>query len=128
MARLIDADALIESICHTADLGGWIGDTLRNIKRLAVRYINETPTIDAVSEWIPCSERLPEKDGRYLTTYPLIRDMKWVNILWYGKPSMPSRDVQGKVWYVSDEEYGDVPYDDVIAWMPLPKPYKEDGK
>ncbi len=47
--RLIDADALIESICHTADLGGWIGDTLRNIKRLAVRYINETPTIDAVS-------------------------------------------------------------------------------
>ena len=46
--RLIDADALIESICHTADLGGWIGDTLRNIKRLAVRYINETPSIDIV--------------------------------------------------------------------------------
>lgn len=54
--RLIDADALIESVCHTADLGGWIGDTLRQIKRLAVRYINSAPTIDAVSvvrgEWI----------------------------------------------------------------------------
>lgn len=48
MSRLIDADALIESVCHTADLGGWIGDTLRNIKRLAVRYINSAPTIDAV--------------------------------------------------------------------------------
>ena len=46
--RLIDADKLIESICHTADLGGWIGDTIRNIKRLAVRYINSAPSIDIV--------------------------------------------------------------------------------
>ena len=43
--RLIDADKLIQSICNTADLGGWIGDTLRQIKRLAVRYINSEPTI-----------------------------------------------------------------------------------
>ena len=48
MSRYIDADALIESVCHTADLGGWIGDTLRNIKRLAVRYINSAPSIDIV--------------------------------------------------------------------------------
>ena len=48
MSRWINADALIENICHTADLGGWIGDTLRNIKRLAVRYINEAPSIDIV--------------------------------------------------------------------------------
>lgn len=53
--RLIDADALIESVCHTADLGGWIGDTLRNIKRLAVRYINSAPTIDAV-EVVRCRD------------------------------------------------------------------------
>ena len=48
MSRWIDADALIESVCHTADLGGWIGDTLRNIKRLAVRYINSAPSINIV--------------------------------------------------------------------------------
>jgi len=46
--RLIDADKLIQSICNTADLGGWIGDTLRQIKRLAVRYINSAPSIDIV--------------------------------------------------------------------------------
>ena len=48
MSRYIDADSLIESICHTADLGGWIGDTLRNIKRLAVRYIDDASSIDIV--------------------------------------------------------------------------------
>ena len=48
MSRYIDADSLIESICHTADLDGWIGDTLRNIKRLAVRYIDDAPSIDIV--------------------------------------------------------------------------------
>lgn len=53
--RLIDADELIESVCHTADLGGWIGDTLRTIKRLAVRYINSTPTVDAV-EVVRCRD------------------------------------------------------------------------
>lgn len=98
------------------DINGMV-ETIYELERELEKY-----------KWIPCSERLPEKDDRYLTTYPLIRDMKWVHILWYGEPSMPSREVQGKVWYVSDEEYGDVPYDDVIAWMPLPKPYKEDDK
>lgn len=70
MARLIDADALIESICHTADLGGWIGDTLRNIKRLAVRYINETPTIDAVSV-VRCRE-CRYKDTELCAMYRLV--------------------------------------------------------
>ena len=60
MSRYIEADALIESVCHTADLGGWIGDTLRNIKRLAVRYINETPSIDIVrcKECYMCDEEM----------------------------------------------------------------------
>ena len=78
-----------------------------------------------VGEWIPCSERLPSENGRYLVTYPLfVGGNKWVNVLWYGKPSMPNIKVKGKCWYRSDDEYGDVVYDDILAWMPLPKPYK----
>ena len=34
--------------------------------------IDDAPTIDAVSEWVPCSERLPRKDGTYLVTYEWI--------------------------------------------------------
>ena len=46
--RLIDADALIESIKNTADLGGWIGETLYQIKQVAVKYIDSAPSIDIV--------------------------------------------------------------------------------
>ena len=58
--------------------------------------------------WIPCSERLPEKNDVYL-----------VAINSYG---CPTRDVDGfssqsvRKW----EMYGK----SVIAWMPLPEPYK----
>ena len=46
--RIIDADALIESIKNTADLGGWIGETLYQIKQVAVKYIDSAPSIDIV--------------------------------------------------------------------------------
>ena len=46
--RLIDADRLKDSIMFTCDLGGWIGETLLQIKKLAVKYIENAQTIDAV--------------------------------------------------------------------------------
>lgn len=48
MSRYIDADALIEHITNTADLGGWIGEALQQIKKVAIKYINLAPTIDIV--------------------------------------------------------------------------------
>lgn len=48
MSRYIDADALIESIKNTADLGGWIGETLYQIKQVAIKYIDSAPGIDIV--------------------------------------------------------------------------------
>ena len=53
--RLIDADRLKDSIMFTCDLGGWIGETLLQIKKLAVKYIETAPTIDAV-EVIRCKD------------------------------------------------------------------------
>ena len=53
-------------------------------------------------KWIPCSERLP-KDGRYLCDYGDCIDF--------------GRMTNGE-WYV----------DGVIAWMPLPEPYREEQK
>lgn len=46
--RLIDADRLIERITNTADLGGWIGEALQQIKHVAIKYINLAPSIDIV--------------------------------------------------------------------------------
>ena len=67
-------------------------------------------------EWIPCSERLPSEQGQYLVTFPLCNGEPWVYILSFNK---------GK-YYETDDEWGDVEYDDVTAWMPLPKPYSSE--
>ena len=48
MSRYINADKLIEHITNTADLGGWIGEALQQIKQVAIKYINLTPSIDIV--------------------------------------------------------------------------------
>ena len=53
MSRYIDADALIESIKNTADLGGWIGEALYQIKQVAIKYIDSAPSIEPKrGEWI----------------------------------------------------------------------------
>ena len=67
-------------------------------------------------EWIPVSERLPSEQGQYLVTFPLCNGEPWVYILSFHK---------GK-FYETDDEWGDVEYDDVTAWMPLPKPFTAD--
>ena len=48
MSRWIDADVLIESIKNTADLGGWIGAAVYHIKQVAIKYIDDAPSIDIV--------------------------------------------------------------------------------
>lgn len=112
MSRLIDADALKEEFTCKGD--EWINN-----------IIDSAPTIDAVSvEWIPISERLPNERGEYLVTVTFEGDT-YVECLHYGKPMMANREVKGECFYDSDDEWGDVVYDtEVIAWMPLPKPYE----
>lgn len=64
--------------------------------------------LSAEAEWIPCSERLPSESGWYLITVQgceKVADMEWYYSEW-------------DAWNgVSSEQQ-------VIAWMPLPKPYK----
>lgn len=96
------------------------------------------PSADAVQgEWIPCSERLPD-------------DLAEVNVTWVNHDPEPYYDFvkdkpasasavfyKGKwFWYSSVcadilAEYGKNDTDEVdnaieiLAWMPLPKPYRE---
>ena len=68
--------------------------------------------------WIPVTERLPNESGSYLVTVPMDNGDSYVDALDYHK---------GK-FYEYDSEWGDIEYDDVLAWMPLPEPYKADRK
>lgn len=62
------------------------------------------------NEWIPCSERLPEADGNYL-----------ISGVWgSGKEVVSDCDFS-----VNDGYFRTVWNFDVLAWQPLPEPYKE---
>ena len=78
--------------------------------------VDDAPSIELKQgEWIPCSERLPREQGQYLVTFPLFDGDPCAHVLSFCK---------GK-FYETNDEWGDVEYDDVTAWMPLPKPYGE---
>lgn len=78
-------------------------------------FVNEQPK---VGEWIPCSERLPEekesvlvqweKYDRYLNVTAIYLDAMWLD------------DAEEKVF----ETINGVPNGKVIAWQPLPEPWK----
>lgn len=73
--RLIDADKLIEHITNTADLGGWIGEALQQIKQVAIKYIDSAPTIEIIrcGECKHCSKdrikwSVKGEDGNWIDT------------------------------------------------------------
>lgn len=77
-----------------------------------------------VGEWIPCSERLPEMhredmeaEGEcYMISNPvLVTDGNKMHVAEYEED-----DGYRYGWHSFDGE----DYDNIIAWMPLPKPYR----
>ena len=112
--RLIDADALIEKCggwyVEEGTESGFIG-TLKNL-------LATEPTIQPEPQWIPVSERLPEKGGEYLVS--VHHTIGAISVF------HPEKDT-----YVDDvaimKYYGKFP-STVRAWMPLPKPYEGEGE
>lgn len=71
----------------------------------AVRMVRELPSVNPQEpKWIPCSERLPEKDDLYLICF----DDGEYDLVYFCK--------------------GAFSYSGVIAWMPLPEPYTAESE
>lgn len=87
----------------------------------AILRIKDAPTIDQYGTWIPCSERLPKCNGRYLVWRPHYygRDRGGANVCYF--------DGQN-TWHDADgvDFTRTLNKGDVIAWMPLPEPYGEE--
>ena len=71
------------------------------LKDTAESFMRENPS---AQQWIPCAERLPDQNGKYL----VVGRQKAINILKF----------DGGRWY---GKWG------VVAWMPLPDCYQGDG-
>ena len=100
-------------------------------RKTVVAVLSALPSADSLQGW---RTGKPTESGEYIVTLDSFGH-KHIDLFYYGKPLMPNRKVMrpeqdfslgGKCWYRSDDEWGDVVYDDedILAWMPLPKPYK----
>lgn len=119
---MIDEKKLIESINNQIK---WMNneaktksdeDVMAGLK-VVLALIDEQ---DKVGKWIPCSEMLPEKNGMYLVTQLMYS---------FDRPKGYGYPPEGKeVDYV---EYQDgwrrADFYEVLAWQPLPEPYKEES-
>lgn len=134
--RLIDADELTNEVIHDMAIAALHSNAkyfsiVNDIVLAFSETIDNVPTIDAEPvkhrEWVQCSERLPNEEGEYMVTLKMFSDDDgFIDLLYYGEPLMPNCKVKGACWYRSVSEWGDVVYDDtdILAWMPLPKPYR----
>ena len=76
------------------------------------------PSAHPEQRWIPVTERLPEK---YIGKWMCCMDDGTIEILPYDTPGDGSKEC---VFYYWEDDYT-VVKPNVVAWMPLPEPYKE---
>ena len=82
-------------------------------------------------KWVPVSEKLPDEEGYYMCTVkdPSLLEELVVLELYYGHPIAPN--AYDKTYCFGDYAFGEKwpngmdNIEEVIAWMPLPEPYKE---
>ena len=103
---MIDEKKLIEDFKHTFSdsvLNQTFGFGKYTLLEVFEKMVERQPKTD----WIPCEERLPSENGAYLVCFP----NGDVDIIEFS---------DGHFWW-------NVTVLEVIAWQPLPQPYKKEG-
>ena len=100
---------------ESGDIGCTLGITnMYEYSKQIVQEVSEefaTDTNVGTNGWIPCSDRLPEEEADVLLS---LRSLD----VYTGFRA----NAEG-CFYIDGDGY--VEYENVIAWMPLPEPYKE---
>ena len=112
--RTIDADTLVNRIVFHTDMPS-------EYKEQVEDTISDMPTIEPQPHWIPCSERLPD-NNRQVLVYAMS-----VHFALAKYDEMREADGTYKMqWVTFDAWKPFYTIKDVLAWMPLPSPWKGD--
>lgn len=96
--------------------------TMKRAKDIVERHIDDDKdeNIHSNDDWIPVEERLPEENnGKY---YPMLNVSTSYGVVKWG-----FYRVRDKEWYIYSElydEFVEAEDKEIIAWQPLPEPYK----
>ena len=127
MSRLIDVDALITQIVVTTQ-EACMNMSWKQGMTYALGLVEAQPTITPEPHWISVTERLPEEnyldDGyvepsQYVLVYMSYHVCK-VSRYWGHRKTKGTSGYIIPDWMDLEEHDGD----NVLAWMPLPEPYK----
>lgn len=77
--------------------------------------VMKLPSAQPKQRWIPVTERLPEKSGEYLVTY---HPCYWDDV--------ESEILVGIDTFRGKTTWAQRKYQRVVAWMPLPEPYRKE--
>ena len=97
---------------------GWMQDHDKQMYEMGMADANVQPV-----QWIPCSERLPEKKEEH---YWVCLDSggqcqcRWTN----DRFGLGANEWNEWGWSIMDKPM----YTKIVAWMPLPEPYRKDGE
>ena len=114
MSRLINADALMIELMDS-DLDHLQRDDWREV----IQIVADAPTVIPEPHWIPVTERLPNKEEK---SYWVCLEgggqcqCRWTNDM-YG---LGANEWSKWGWHVMDKPQ----YSVIVAWMPLPEPFK----
>ena len=111
-------------------------DMMLEHNKILCGFINAIPSADRPQEWIPCSERLPEDIRPVVVTWKNNDPQSYYQYI-VGKHFIGTAHYHRGKWYwyssVTEDllaEYGKCDSEEfdeaieVVAWMPLPKPWK----
>lgn len=135
--RLIDADAFAEflkdavkqqkyentKIDRLLTVADVIEAVISELEGTSLVGFKNAPTIKPEPHWIPCSKRLPKKEER---SYWICLDgggqcqCRWTNDM----HGLGANEYSEWGWHIMDKPQ----YSIVVAWMPLPEPWKGETK
>lgn len=98
---LISRDALCEYCLNTKD------------RTIDANEIMRFPSAEPELKWIPVTEALPEEKGEYLVSY---HPCHW--------NAVSEKVVVGMDTFRGKTTWAKMKYQKVIAWMPLPEPWR----